>query len=307
MGKLTQNVTKISEADFLRELLDDCEKILASLDTAGVKQLLSKMSEASRMLDSLAAGGFDIRGESARFTTIEERIVRYARQIVKLAGGRDAFVAYRSKTMPHTEQRFWMLDKEISRLNQQILRQLGIYAAIIVVILVAGYIARPVLFPPDPVGDAVTLASRALYDSDPDAAFQAIDDGLAQKPESVDLWIWRGYLLESRDDSIGSQEAYDQALLFAGSDKDFLLLRAMIFVRLGDSERVLTDTNLLIERYPDFAEAYYVRASGYEGTGATLEAIDDLEKCGELAQNEGNETLFAQARVRMATLMQALR
>ena len=76
-------------------------------------------------------------------------------------------------------------------------------------------------------------------------------------------------------------------------------------MRIGDFQRVLTDTNQLIQMYPDLAEAYYMRASGYEGLGQRTQAMADLEKCGELAQAQGNDTLYAQSRVRLATLMQA--
>jgi tetratricopeptide (TPR) repeat protein len=302
--QLAQETGALNDSDRLRTLIDDCEKALASLNAESARLLMENVTAAHRLLDSLQATGADLRGEEARLGTVDDRIVRYADDIVRALGGRPALVALREQVAPRTTERWWLLDAELDRRRQQRLKQLGILAVVVAVILVAGYIARPVLFPPDPVGDAVTAASRALDTKNPTAAIAAIDSGLAQLPTNTELLIWKGALFERAGDQKSADAAYQQGLSYADSEREFYFQRALAYVRMGEYARVVTDTTTLINQYPDMSEAYYIRATGYEGLNKRSQAYSDLEKCSELAQAVGNDTLYAQARVRMGTLLQ---
>jgi tetratricopeptide (TPR) repeat protein len=305
MGKLAQTVSALNDADELREQIDNCEKSLALLNAESARKLMLDANTAHQMMQTLLAAGADLRGEVARLQSVDERIIRNARPIVKLLGGRQALIDLRTQTAPGTHEPWWMLDAELDRRRQKLLKRLGVIAGIIVGILIIGYIARPILFPPDPVGDAIADATNALYKQDMVGVQSAIDAGLAQVPTSTELLIWKGYLYEQAGDKASADAAYAEALKSAGSEKDYLLQRSMDFVRLGDYAQVVTDTTKLIEMSPDSAEAYYMRASGYEGLNQRQQAMADLEKCGELAQAAGNDSLYAQSRVRLATLMQS--
>jgi tetratricopeptide (TPR) repeat protein len=304
MGKLSQDIGVLNEADQLRTLIDDCEKALAALSPESARRLMLNADAAHRLLEQLVSSGADLRGEAARLGTVDERIVRNARPIVQSLGGRAELAALRQQIAPGTDARWWLLDHELDVRRQGLFRQIGAIIVVIAMVLLAGYIARPILFPPDPVDDAVNAATRALETNGIPGAIAAIDSGLTKVPTSTELLIWKGILLEKSGNSQAGSASYQQALAYAASDHDFYLQRAMAFVQLGDYARVVTDTTTVIQKYPDAADAYYVRASGYEGLGKRNEAIADLEKCGELAQAAGNDALFAQARVRMGTLMQ---
>ena len=306
MGKLTQTVSVLNDADKLRDQIDDCEKSLAVLDPSTARKLMLDANMAHRTLEALVGEGADMRGEEARLQSVDDRIIKKARTIVTLLGGRQALAALREQTAPGTTERWWMLDHELDLARQRVIRRIATFVGVIVVILIAGYIARPVLFPPDPVGDAINTATNALYKQDMAAVQTAIDEGLTQVPTSTELLIWKGYLYEKAGDQQAANATYDQALTSAGSDKEFLLQRSMDFMRLGEYARVITDTTTLIQKYPNSAEGYYMRASGYEGQGERELAMADLEKCGELAQAAGNDSLYAQSRVRLATLMQSV-
>jgi tetratricopeptide (TPR) repeat protein len=305
MGKLSQLTGVLNDADKLRELIDRCEKALARIDTESVRQLMLDNTAAHRLLDQLIASGADMRAEEARLSSVDGRIIRNAQKIVTQLGGRTELAKFRDQASPGTQARWWWLENELDARRRRTLTQLGIAAGIVAVILLVGYIARPVLFPPDPVGDAINSATIALDRKDMAGVLTAIDLGLKQVPTNTELLIWKGYLEEKAGNQQSATAAYNLALQNAGSDKEFLLQRAIQFVRMGEYQRVLTDTNQLISKYPDLAEAYYMRASGYEGLGQRAQAIADLEKAGELAQAQGNDTLFAQSRVRLANLMQA--
>ena len=304
MGKLSQDIGVLNDADQLRTLIDNCEKALASLNPESSRTLMENTDAAHRLLEQLAANGADLRGEAARLETVDERIVRNARPIVQSLGGRAGLVTLRQQIAPGTDARWWLLDHELDLRRQRLFRQLGAVIVIIAIVILAGYIARPVLFPPDPVGDAVNAATRALETEGIPGAIAAIDAGLTKMPTSTELLIWKGMLLEKSGNPQAGAASYQQAQAHSESDHDFYLQRAMVFVRVGDYARVVTDTTTVIQKYPDAADAYYVRASGYEGLGMRNEAIADLQKCADLAQAAGNDALFAQARVRMGTLIQ---
>ena len=306
MGKLTQTVSVLNDSDKLRDQIDDCEKSLAALDAGAARKLMLDANMAHRTLEALVGAGADMRGEEARLQSVDDRIIKKARTIVTLLGGRQVLIALREQTAPGTTERWWLLDHELDMARQRFLKRIATFVGVIVVILIAGYIARPVLFPPDPVGDAINAATNALEKQDLAGVQTAIDEGLTIVPTSTELLIWKGYLYEKAGNQQAADAAYGEALTSAGSDREFLLQRSMDFMRLGEYARVVTDTTTLIQKYPSSPEGYYMRASGYEGQGERTLAMADLEKCGELAQAAGNDSLYAQSRVRLATLMQSV-
>lgn len=305
MGKLSQDAGPINQSGRLRELIDQSEKALAVLNSENARQLLLDVDQAYVLLDSLIASGADLRGEQNRLSTIDERVVKDAAKVVRSVGGRRAYILLRDTTAKEKSIRIWALDQQLDANRNSLLQRLGILIGIIAVILAAGYIARPVLFPPDPVGDAVAAATRSLQTNDIPGALAAVDSTLSQIPTSTDLLIWKGILLEKAGDLAGSKHYFELGLASVISDKDFYLDRAITYVRIGDSPHVISDMDILLAKYPDNAEAYYVRASGYEGVGKRAEAMADLAKSAELAQATGNDALYAQAKVRLGTMMQA--
>lgn len=305
MGKLAQTVGPINDADKLRLLIDDCEKEIASLSDKNVRDLIVNINDAHVLAVGISASGGDIRGEVSRLVTTDDRIVRRAGEVVRLLGGRQNYVTLRSQVAQQSDLVIWHLDRELDTLRTRFIRRIGIICAIMAVVVIAVYIASPVLFPPDPVGDAVAIASRSLDLKDLPAAMAAIDSTLLKMPTNTDLLIWKGILMEKSGDIAGGNQSFELGLANASSETDFFLERAITFVRIGDSNRVITDTNTIIAKYPDSAEAYYIRATGYEGVGKRVEAMADLQKSADLAQAAGNDALFAQSRVRLGTLMQA--
>ncbi len=303
--RLTQEVGELNDADRLRSLLDGCEKRLAALTIDTTPQLLRDTQTAHELLAQLQAAGADVRGEAARLDTIGERIVTNASAVIKNLGGRDPYNRLRAELAPDATECWWTLDKVLEQSHTRLIKRLLILIGILVAILAAGYIARPVLFPPDPVGDAESAATRALQSNNLPVALQAINTGLAALPTNTELLVWKGILQQKSGDMVASTQTFSAAMKTVGSDKKFYLVRALANVRMGDSASVITDTTTLLNRYPDYAEAYYVRATGYEGVGDRNAAIADLEKCSALAQKSGDDTLFAQSRVRLATLLQA--
>ena len=243
------------------------------------------------------------RAERARLDTVDERIAKNAGKIVSLLGGVSAYQALRQQAAPGSNAARWQLDGLLAEARRQSLKRVGIGLGIVLGVLFVGYLARPILFPPNPAGDAITAAQQALVDANNlPQALTAIEVGLTQVPTDTQLLIWHGVLQEKRAKASGTA-AFDQARSRM-SARDFLLERAQVFYMLAEPQRSMDDINALLAQQPDIPEAYYIRAGTYEALGHKDLAIQDLNRCSDLAQTQGNDTLVATARVRLGMMMQ---
>jgi tetratricopeptide (TPR) repeat protein len=261
------------------------------------------LTEAERLFARLTSFGADLRPERGRLDSVQERIESRAPQLVTLLGGVNAFVMLREAVNGEASQPAWQLDERLAERTTRRVRTLALSLATVAIIALAVYLLRDVLFPPDPVGQAVNSAQRALFAGEPlPAAIAQIDAGLVITPASATLHTWRGVLLTLNNEVVAHESfARSRALQ---SEKDFLLERATIWVQLNNGDRAIADGNALIAMNPELAEAYYLRASGYEIKDEVEMAIADLDKTAALAEAQGNSALFATARIRNGTLMQ---
>ncbi|MFC1467021.1 MAG: tetratricopeptide repeat protein [Candidatus Brachytrichaceae bacterium NZ_4S206] len=303
MGKLQQDVGILNEGDALRARIAECEKALVSVTPQNVRALLSNVAEAHRLLDDLRASGADVRAEEARLQSVEERMIRQAKPIVVAAGGDQAFIALRRSLAPNLQAPWWALEEVVAANRRRRLKQLAAGVAVLAVIGLIGFLLRGVLFPPNPVGDALFAVQAALRDGDAARALQAIERGLEAVPANPTLLVWKGALLERQNDP-AAVAAFESARAALG-EKDFLVEKAQAYLMLGENDRVIADMTRLIETEPDPAEAYFIRATAYENKNQLWQAIQDLEAAAQIAQRTANDTLFATARVRMGVLMQS--
>jgi tetratricopeptide (TPR) repeat protein len=303
MGKLQQETGALNEGDELRGLIADAEKLLASLSAAGARELMTVTTEAQHLLFRLDQSGSDVRPEAARLDTIQQRIIKQARQIVDGVGGERAFVTLREKVNPGTPEAWWQLESVLAAQRAQRLKQVAAAVVATLLILVVGYVFRGVLFPPDPIGDAVNAAQRALQVQDVPAAQQALDLGLSQFPTNTTLLIWQANVLELRNDPRAA-EVIATARANAQEPR-FSLEKSQIDLQFGQDERVIAEMTMFINRFPEQAEAYFLRASAYENKRDVSSALTDLKKASDIAQRQGNDTLYATARIRLGTLMQS--
>lgn len=303
MGKLQQDVGILNEGDVLRQMISETEKLMVSITPASASAVLRKHTEAHALLDKLANGGADMRAERSRIETTDDRIVNYAKLFVKAVGGPASYAALRNEVAGnYANMRWWRLDDEVAAANRSRLIKIGVGVGALLLVLLMGYLLRGVLFPPDPVGDAVFGVQAGLRDNDLPRALSAVETGLTKVPTNTTLLVWQGVLLERMNDPRSAQ-SFEAAQEIAGEER-MLLERAQVSVMLGDNDRVIEDATRAIELNPNSAEAYYIRSTGYEGREELERAIEDLDKTAQLAEAAGNDTLFATARIRTGTLMQ---
>ncbi len=304
MGKLQQQLGHLNDNDVLRELISASEKALANLDAQSAHDLFVNTEDAHHLMARLVTAKSDVRAEETRLQTIEERIVKNAKKIVGLLGGTSGYQTLRQQLAATSTDARWNLDDTLAQAQRALLQRLGIALAIFAVILGAAYLARGILFPPNPAGDAISAAQQALTNngSIPDA-ISAINTGLTKVPTDTQLLLWQGVLQEKQ--SAGSGQAAFDKVRGQVSERDFFLERAQVFYLLAEPQRSLDDINALLAKQPDLPEAYYVRAGAQESLGHRDLAIEDLNRCADLAQAQGNDTLVATARVRLGMLMQS--
>ena len=302
MGKLQQDVGVLNEGDELRVLIAECEKMLAALSPTNARALMETATKAHALHQRLEEAGSDMRSEVTRLDTIYERIVKSAKRIVDGVSGNAAFQQMRQQLSPSTTERWWRLDDVLAEQRRALMKRLAVTGAVVALVAVAAFLFRGVLFPPDPVGDAVIAAQHALEQRDTTQALQALDLGLTKVPTNTTLLIWRAALLEKRGDP-SVAKVFAQARAIAG-DTAFLLERAQVDLALGNNDRAIADMTASIQMNPSAPEAYFLRASAFENKNEVDHAMADLNMAADLAQKQGNDTLYATARVRLGTLMQ---
>jgi tetratricopeptide (TPR) repeat protein len=306
MGKLQQQPGNLNESDALRALLHGCERAFANLKVASaseVQELLADVEVAHQRLERLHNLGADVRPERARLETMDDRLVKQAQPIVSALGGASRFAALRQQLNPTSTEARWHLDEVLADARRRTLQRIGLSAAALFAVVFAVWLARPILFPPDPAGDAINAAQRALAEGDQVAALSAITTTLVQMPTSTQLLIWQGVLMEVAGDA-GATASYDKARALM-PERDFLLERAQVYYGFSQFAKVVTDMDVLLAKQPESAEAYYIRGGAYEGLGDKVRAIEDITKASDIAQAQGNDALYATARVRLGMLLQS--
>jgi tetratricopeptide (TPR) repeat protein len=291
----------LNDADRLRAAIAEAERLTARLDATTSRDAVLAVDRAEQMIAALTAGGTDLRAERARIDALQNMMTRNAGRVVRALGGPLGFQRLRRELCGDIALPVWQLDRRVNEGRRRRLRNIGIVVMLMLAGGLAAYLARDILLPPDPVGDALVSARAAYADGDSDRALAALDLGLAQVPTSTQLLIWKGVLLENDGDP-GAEAWYARARSGAPQTR-FLFERAMVHVELQDADAVLSDANALIALEPAMPEGYFVRASGHEFKGDIPAALADLERAAKLADAQGNAPLYAAAKVRAGGLM----
>lgn len=307
MGKLQQQVIVLSSADELRLRIDHAEKILRFDTSDAARDLLATLHQAHRMADQLErdSPGIDLRPERARLSGLDDRVLRNAKSLVKALGGMAAFEQFRRQFDAKPDDLWWQLDARIALDRRRLLQRLVTTGVVLAVLGVIVFLARDFLFPYNPVSEAVSNAGVRLDAGDLPAALAEIESGLVAAPDSAELLVWKGILLKLMGDEQGSEQAFEASRRYARNETEFYLLRGQTYIRIGRYDDVIADADAVLAIDPDSAEAYYLRATGYEGKGNVFQAMMDVDQSAQLAQDAGNDALYALARYRYAMLMQA--
>lgn len=307
MGKLQQIPEPLNLADEIRQRIQLCEASLPNLNAETAEQVLLNLDQCVSLCSKLEKDGADMRPERERMGNIERRISQKAKAFVALMGGEQKYAEERTKnhiTLDAQTPSWWLLDSVVAKQRKKFLSQLGVVAGILTILVVLAFAFKDILFPYDPISNAIATAEREIRDQNNDNAILAIQAGLTVSPTHPGLQLWYGVLNDLKGDRAKAKDAYVMAQNQMDS-QIFFYERAIIFFRTGQYERSLDDSSQVVAIAPNKAEGYFVRATAYEALKMRKEALADLAKCEALAREQNNDVLIATTRVRMGMLLQS--
>ncbi|HRJ43853.1 MAG: hypothetical protein KJZ86_08565 [Caldilineaceae bacterium] len=299
-----------SPANQLRARLDEAERAVLRLSANQVESFLIGLDTIAERIQSLEAGGLDLRGERTRQESLVSRLEGEPRLVTAPAAQVGGLAHLRGQNPPATDA-WWHLDAVEAEQRKRLFRRLLTSVGVLVGLLLTAYILLTYIFPPDPnavlssgaTGQLPDLVARGEWE----AADRLIAETLAQLTvEDVELFIWQSVVAEHLGRQEEADVAFAQAQALAPPERLAVFWSTVGNVRLaaGDMPGALVAANTALAIDPDEAQAYFVLASLFESEGDVSGAIDAFEKAFELAA-ENNPQLAVIARVRMGMLMQS--
>jgi len=310
---VAEEETESIEGPELRSMLRSCELAVANLKGlgAGALDLLHTLDRVTEALEVLRDRGMDVRSEETRLEAIQNILRRKISLLLKelRAVGGLASARERKDPTPSETQWWWYLDIEYRRQQRARLQRYLKVAAIGVALVTLAVFAYRKFVPYDPILAAkmehTSLAERHVEGGDISAALAEYEAARAIDQSDPDILIWLGILYERQERSREAEEAFAEAERLVGDRAEFLVKRGFSYGQLGDVEKALKDGQDAVALHPDLAQAHLVLAGAYEVQGDARRAMEELEITAQLAQKEGNDSLYVIAKTRQAMLMQS--
>jgi len=308
MGKFFVPPTAKTPADRVREALDRAERYIPNLRKAGPQALalLHLLDQIAQGLVELEATGTDMRAERVRFETIQRQLRH--RQSRFLAEVSTELREERAAVQPDPTHWWWFIDEAVAEQRRQQLRRVLKWGlAGLLLLAIAWVVYDRFIAPPPQVRQAIqhTTAGEALIEQrDLRAALAEFEAAITLTPDDPDPWLWKGAIHSELNEQDQAQAAFDTARDLYETDFDFLLSRALVYLRIGNLEAANSDAEQAIAQDPQAGRGYYIRASIAAELGDCATAIADLERASDLAHAAGDAQLEAAARTQLAMVMQ---
>lgn len=305
--------TEAIEGPELRSMLRSCELAVANSKGlgAGALDLLRTLDRVTEALEVLRDRGMDVRSEETRLEGIQNILRRKISLLLKelRAVGGLASARKREDPPPPEIHWWWYLDLVHSKQQRARLQRYLRVAAIGIALVTIAVFAYRRFVPYDPILAAkmehFSLAERHVEGGDISAALAEYEAARALDPGDPDILIWLGILYEWQERSREAQDAFAEAERLVGDRAEFLVMRGFSYGQLGDVEKALADGQDAVALNPDLAQAHLVLAGAYEVRGDARRALEELEITAQLAQKDGNDSLYVIAKTRQAMLMQS--
>jgi tetratricopeptide (TPR) repeat protein len=213
----------------------------------------------------------------------------------------------REQVAPKRSRWWWYLDEAAARQRLSTLLRVGAVAAVVIALLAVAYLAyRRFLAPPPSVGQAyrrMEAGQGLVEEGNPAAALADFEAAAELTPQNPEPWLWQGVLYDGLNESDRAQGAFDVAQSLYDTPLDFYLNRGRIYLEAGRLEQAETDAKRAIAENPASGWPYYLRAAVDVRRGAYDEALADLDRAAEMAQEAGDTQLEALARTQQVHVM----
>ena len=313
MARAIQN-DRLTPADELRTLLAESEKLLANLrgHNSNALELLRNMDRIAVLWPELEGAGADLRAEARRWEAIQSGVRSDAHRIVRSLGALGGLSALRAEVHPDgQEQWWWRLDRDVASRTRTRLLRFGIIALVIVAILAAAGPILNTLFPVDPrVQEAAgkIMAGQAKIQNEADfaAALPLFEQAAALTPDDAEAWLWLGATQEKLGDGPASAESFREASDLIADEAGFHSQRATVYLVLAMLDRAASEAQAALAVDPENPQVHIILAGVFDARGQYLEAVQELQKAADFADQRNLPQLSATARYQMGMLLQRM-
>jgi tetratricopeptide (TPR) repeat protein len=224
--------------------------------------------------------------------------------------GRARLAQARAERKPDPAHRWWFLDEAIAAERRQTVRRLALILGTAAVVLLAIGFALRMLFPVNPkvaaVVEAHQAAERQLGVGDLAGALAEFDRAAQVAPDSPEVHVWRGVLLDKLGRSAEATQSFNLARSLLPDEPEFRVLRGQAYLALSDLDAALVDGQAAVTAQPDLIQAHLVLGNVYEAQGKTRLALIELQQVAELARAQHQDSLYVLAQSRVGYLLQQL-
>ncbi len=303
----------------ISELLDQIENLQGKIGLGYGKssiEILSLMDNASDRIFAARNQGLIIPSEEAQFNSIIETYRSQAEVFLREIGGVSVLEALRDTTQPIDANWWWWPERIVAQKRATQAKyyiRMGAISLVVIVVVVGVY---QIFLKPSP---SVMAAQRALQGAqqiaqqvamdggDIQTAIPLLDEGLKAAPNDPELLVLKGSILSILPDR-GSEAVavFTLAESTINNRELFLLQRAQAYFVLNQLELAFNDAQTAVDLNPQSARGFLILGQMLESQKEFDKAYATYEKASNLASEQSDSYVAAQARIKMGMVMQLM-
>ncbi len=304
---------KLSPADELREIINSLEErqlSVKSMDSTQVLILLRDLDQVYTFFKQAEATDLNLLSEQGRFETVQARLKKAVRPLLRALGGPDALAQHRPTPAPSRQQWWWYINKMVAQQQRSLQRRL-LTLAVIVLLLVGGIVLvfNTILAPSPEVVVRIQAENEAysqLETGNYRAALAIIDAGLAKAPGDSNLMIFKGVLHEALGEEAEAAQIFSQAQAGLENPLTFYFNKGRLELRLNQPDKTEQDARTAIAIDENSTHAWLLLGQALELQDKKLEAISAYEKAGQLGLENGDSQAVVLARMALGRLLSSV-
>lgn len=305
---------KLGPVDDLREALSRLEDALPAIklmDSAQALKLLNDLDHVAATIEKLDPDGNALIAEWSRFKSVQGRLKKNTRKLLKLVGGEEMLAKQCPQPMPPADHWWWYLDEIEAEQRQRNLKRVSILSVIVLIIIGAIVVLFSTIFKPSPEAVARLRAETDAYtaieqEGDFEKALTAIDEGLGAVPNDPSLLTIKGVVLQLLERNVEAGDVFSSVQEILEDPIEYYLARAQVYLRVGEFEQAERDARAALALNDEFARGWMVLGQSLEMQEKYVDAMAAYETTSEIAlENEENE-LYVMSRMALARLTESL-
>ncbi len=293
----------------LREMIRELEVGVANLKGRGlgVLDLLRLRDQAEAEMARLAPD-MDLRPERTRLETVDGILTRKTTQVIRELRSIGGLAGARRQENPPKEHWWWYLDVFLAERQRKFaIRAVLTVVGVLVLLVIANFVMER-FFGLDPVQKKahahVSSGEHYMLQGEYDKAISEYESAIATLPSLGEAHVALGVLYELKGETEKAKAAFAAGEAAYQDRTEYLLTLSRAYQSVQNLDKAFEIVQEAIKLSPDSPQAYLVRGGIYEMKDDLAPALTDYEKAAELAQAQGQDTVYVLAKTRFATLLQ---